>query len=495
MSNTDAVLDSFLKASVADRLRMVQKNTTATTTVIKDFLGESAYREYRRLAEKLDEHHLGVHAPPNLVFVPGVMGSLLTSQTKGGVWWIDLRELSHIDDLRLAPNGKEDADETNQIRPFASDMSYEPFHVAVLERDDFGHETFAYDWRKPLLASAAMLRDCIIRMHERNGGEPVHLVGHSMGGLTIRTTLMEYGKELWPRLGRIVFIGTPHYGAPAIAGYLKNHLWGFEMLALLGLYLSRETFRSLWGVLSLLPAPVAYYPGTRPDDKSPLRFKDPGAPYEHPCANFDLYQAEAWKLGLTSEQEEALQHVLDGAADFHHRLRTWHEGLSQERRDAMLVIAGVGYKTLFRLANVPGFLGLWESMEKVTAREQDNPHRDGDGRVPLASATLENVASRFVKGAHSALPNILSVQRDVFAWLSEKELKLPDTPKQALGAHLAADDIRSIAPVLDDTARSDPSTDDPGLWGVDHVSKEQLTALRKALENGQLPEFTRVKLL
>jgi hypothetical protein len=272
-------------------------------------------------------------------------------------------------------------------------------------------------------------------------------------------------------------------------------LWGFEMLALLGLYLSRDTFRSLWGVLSLLPAPRDDYPGTRPNDKPPLRFKDPGAPYEHPCANFNLYHAETWKLGLTPEQQAALQCVLDGAAAFHRRLLTWHEELPQERRDAMLVIAGVGYKTLFRLANVPGFLGLWESMEKITTREPGNPHRDGDGRVPLASAALENVPIRFVKGAHGALPNILSVQHDVFACLSEEELTLPDTVEQALGKALAADDATSIAPVLDDTARSDPSSDDPGLWRVDIVSAEQLAALRKALEQGKLPEFTRVKLL
>ena len=64
----------------------------------------------------------------------------------------------------------------------------------------------------------------------------MHIVAHSMGGLMVRTTLMNY-PELWRRVGRIVFIGTPHYGSPAIAGYLKNHLWGFELLALLGRYL------------------------------------------------------------------------------------------------------------------------------------------------------------------------------------------------------------------------------------------------------------------
>ena len=79
-------------------------------------------------------------------------------------------------------------------------------------------------------------------------------------------------------MGRIVFIGTPHYGSTSIAGYLKNHLWGWEEVAVLAMFLSRETFRSLRGVLSLLPAPKGIYPGTRHGE-------------DHPCANFDMYDA------------------------------------------------------------------------------------------------------------------------------------------------------------------------------------------------------------
>jgi pimeloyl-ACP methyl ester carboxylesterase len=489
-------IDAFLRASTTERLQMASNDAYATD--LKNHLGEAAYNEYRALVEQLDRQHLGSQVAPNLVFVPGVMGSLLTSQKKGGVWWIDLRSLDHIDDLRLAPDGDKDADPGNSVGPFASDISYEPFLTRVLSRDDFGHEVFPYDWRKPLKASAKELRDVVLRLNRENGGEPVHLVGHSMGGLVIRVTLMEHGEDLWPKLGRIVYIATPHYGATAIAGYLKNHLWGFEMLALLGLYLSRETFRSLWGVLSLLPAPRGEYPGTRFESANPWKSEDKHTAYMHPCANFDLYQAEAWKLELSPEQLSALQMILDGAAAFHRRLRAWHEGLDQERRDRMLVIAGVGYKTLFRLANQSGFFGLWERMEKVTDRIPADPHREGDGRVPLASAALENVAIRFIKGVHGGLPNIPAVQDDVFSWLSVgrlNRLKLPDSTEQALSQHLAPGDTLSTAPILDDTARSNAATDDPGLWLSDETDTARVTALKADLEAGRLPEFTRIKIL
>ena len=37
-------------------------------------------------------------------------------------------------------------------------------------------------------------------------------------------------------------------GRQLLQGYLKNHLWGFDLMVLLGKYLSRETFRSFWGI-------------------------------------------------------------------------------------------------------------------------------------------------------------------------------------------------------------------------------------------------------
>ncbi len=90
--------------------------------------------------------------------------------------------------------------------------------------------TFPYDWRKSLRRSTEAFRDRVRDCRDQNGG-PVHVVAHSMGGLLVRAALMTHGAELWPLIDRIVFVGTPHYGSPAIASYLKNHLWGFDILA------------------------------------------------------------------------------------------------------------------------------------------------------------------------------------------------------------------------------------------------------------------------
>ena len=484
------LIESFLRAATTDRLRMARNPDNGPA--LKAHLGEAAYGEYLQVAQRLDEGHLSVTHSTNLIFIPGVMGSLLQSRTKGGVWWIDARTRGHIDDLRLSSDGLQDADINNAVIPFSTDPTYEPFLTAVLERDDFGHEVFAYDWRKALPLSAAALRNLIRKTYEENGGEPVHLVAHSMGGLLARATLMAHGEELWPMLGRIVFIGTPHYGSTAIAGYLKNHLWGFEAIALLGAYLSRETLRSMRGVLSLLPAPRGIYPGTRKQDLPPWRSSNPGDAYIHPCVSFDLYDAGSWALDLSANQTAHLKSVLDATADFHRGMFEWHDALPQELRDRMLVIAGVGYKTLFRLASVSRLLGLWDTVQKITDRVPGDPHRDGDGRVPLASAALENVAIRYVRGVHGGLTNIPGVYEDVFRWLNGKSLQLPDSPEGALGGHLGGE-AESETPHLDGSAAA--SGDDPALWQMDRPDAETIQALDARLDAGQLPEFTRVRLL
>lgn len=486
-------IEEFLKAPVSgDNGRLAMARDPVRSKAVRGYLGDEAFEDYLRAAERLDTEHLAVSGPKNLVFVPGVMGSLLQSATKGGIWWVDVRTRKHIDDLRLSPDGASDADESIRIEPATTDPTYEPFLSAILKTDEFNQELFPYDWRKSLKLSAGRLRDTVVRLYATNGAKPVHLVGHSMGGLVIRAALMEHGDELWPILGKVVFIGTPHYGSPAIAGYLKNHLWGFEALAVVGLYLSRDTFRSLWGVHEMLPAPRGIYLGTRQNESDPWMPAGGDKSYVHPCANFDMYRAESWALGLNPAATTQLQVVLDNAARFHTEMHEAHLTLPWERLDRMLMIAGVGQKTLFRLAYKSHFFGLWEHAAKELDRVPGDLHREGDGRVPLASAQLENVATRYVKGVHGGLPNIPAVYNEVFRWLRDDPLKLDDTPQGALSHHLAADETESAAPRLDGSARA--TTDDAGLWGFD-PRPDELSALRNNVEMQEPQWFNLTRML
>lgn len=484
-------IDKFLQASAGERLKMATSPEAAQS--LENYLGTEAFNEYRQIAEdtlpKLEKKRLGVDSPLNLIFVPGVMGSLLSSKLKGGVWWVDLYYPSLVDKLKLNEDGTKDADPTNAVHAFTTHFTYEPFSSAVLQRDDFGLVLFPYDWRKSLVHSAEGLKNLIIDTFENNGNKPVHLVGHSMGGVMIRTMLMLHGEEVWKYIGRIAYIGTPQYGSPAIASYLKNHLWGWDFRALLGRFISRETFRTLRGVINLLPAPPGVYPGTRNGENS------------HPCANFDMYDAKAWELDLTGEQLKHLQSVLDEANEFHHKLFQAHQKLNQKWRDKMLVIAGVGLKTLFRLEFNSRLWGAWEYTGKITARTPGDPHREGDATVPLASAELEYVGeTRYVKGEHGNLPMIPVVYEDVFRWLNERPLQLPSQASGALSAKLGGGDFEVIASTLImPPVPKDPTTKEPDFWDVQAedsgMQKLRVDQLEEQLKQGKLPDFVKVKIL
>lgn len=485
-----SAIDEFLAAPLRQKYQKLQDAKTAKA--VREYLGDSAYDDLTALVTgRGGPGALNVNIAPNIVFVPGVMGSLLSSR-RGGMWWIDARARDQLNELRLAPDGVSDLKPEYGIRAFEVDIMYMPFLIAIDERDDFNFESFAYDWRKPLSASADRLRDLVNRLYSENNDDPVHIVAHSMGGLMLRTALMMH-PDLWEKIDRIVFVATPHYGSGAIAGYLKNHLWGFELLSLLGTFLDRATFRSMWGVLSLLPASRGVYPGTRASGSAQWSGGD-GDDYVHPCANFDLYAAEEWKLGLDATNTQQLQNALDAVRRFHEQLHASHEALMQAQRGRMAVIAGVGYETLFRLAYEKRFWGAWEKAEKTTSRKSGDPHREGDGRVPVASAALENVGdTRYCVGVHAELPNIPIVYRDVFRWLNGEAMELPDTPGGALAGHLggpagpAGTGLTRLTPV--DTAKGDP-----GYWKpVD--DPQQLAALQQKLQANSLPEFNRVRLL
>ena len=124
----------------------------------------------------------------------------------------------------------------------------------------------------------------------------------------------------------------------------------------------------------------------------------------------------------------------------------------------------------------PKFFGLWERTAKVTERIKGDRHREGDGRVPLVSAQLENVPIRYVRGVHGGLPNIPDVYEDVFRCLRKEPMQLPASVDEALSMHLAAEEA-SETPHLDATAAAVPFTDDAGLWQLDAPEPERFAAL------------------
>ncbi|HET9224148.1 MAG TPA: alpha/beta fold hydrolase, partial [Roseiflexaceae bacterium] len=330
---TQRFIDRFLTSSLEDRFRMAVDPTNAPALI--DYFGMPAYQEYVDLAQRglaeLDQQHLAGEPPVSVIVLPGIMGSTIVADS-GDLYWLNKLRLDRLNKLALAADGCSDLDLRLQFAACGLLWVYDPLLTPqVWGPAELGYTTHAYDWRKSLRLGTDALRRQVLDVHASNGGRAVHLLGHSMGGLLIRATLMEHGDELWDKLGRIVFVATPHYGSPKLAAFLKFHLWIAELqMRVLGVFLKRTTFRSLWGAIGLLPAPVGVYPGTRRDGSQRWQSGDSDDQYQHPCASFDLYDALNWELLLTKKELAHLQLVLEDARAFHIALYDHHMGLDQD---------------------------------------------------------------------------------------------------------------------------------------------------------------------
>jgi hypothetical protein len=154
----------------------------------------------------------------------------------------------------------------------------------------------------------------------------------------------------------------------------------------------------------------------------------------------------------------------------------------------------VGQETLFRLEFDTAFWGLWEKTKKITRVTPCDVNRDGDGRVPLASAELEDVTIRYVIGEHGGLPNIPSVALDTLTWLSggsASDLKLPKTCTGAQKSHLSADD-QSAAPLLEGSTTESKFRDLPDY---ENPTPEFRAKIAADLDAGRIPQINLVKIL
>lgn len=458
------------------------------TEYFKERLGNKGYDQLVKLAHnratRAASEHLAA-AKMTVIFVPGIMGSLLQARVGAGIWWLDAaRTLGMINSLALDSSGNQVSDEKLHVQPCEIDYTYQGFTWAAYDQLGGEIHKYPFDWRFSISHSAKGLKDCIDKLWKQNGQKPVHLVAHSMGGLVVRAALMLYGKEIASKVGRIAFIATPHYGSPAIAFYVREHIRGTWAMWALGKYLTPASFRSLWGAMDLLPAPRGVYPGSRNGEA-------------HPCLNFDCYSEAAWKLKMTSIEKSNFQNVLDHSRKFHEDLFASHKSLDSSLKRKMAMIIGVGEEMPFRVDVEPGWFS-GTNTDTVLKREEGNPDRESDGSVPVASAKLEGLAeTRYAVGEHAALPSIPAVYNDVFRFLRGEPMKLATTAEAALAGHLAAGDSPlSIVGAIDQSnPESDPHFDISCKWRIEEPAPETMLALDRTIRGGRLPEFNSVKIL
>ena len=101
-------------------------------------------------------------------------------------------------------------------------------HVAALEQLGFTAIFLRYNSGLAIAENGAQLARLMEEKLHQPGVE-VAVIAHSMGGLVMRSALSDAkrGKMRWPtRLSALVFLGTPHAGAPLEqAGYWVDSIW------------------------------------------------------------------------------------------------------------------------------------------------------------------------------------------------------------------------------------------------------------------------------
>lgn len=117
-----------------------------------------------------------------VIIIPGIMGSAL----KNGEWQIDPQ--FHVYDNLI---------ETLEANGYVKD------------KDLF---TFAYDWKKSNVDTAAKLKEKIEEVKSICRCNKVDIVAHSMGGLVAR--YYAQSEDYQDDIDQLIFLGTPHRGSP-----------------------------------------------------------------------------------------------------------------------------------------------------------------------------------------------------------------------------------------------------------------------------------------
>ncbi len=141
---------------------------------------------------------------PIVVLLPGIMGSNLS--LNDSTIWINYWKfisggLIHLNDSKIKA--------TSLVS-----TSYKK--ITAYLSDEYDVVTFPFDWRQPIDETAKKLNDKMEDLLEY--GQPIKVIGHSMGGVLFRDFIVNHRAETWEKLNRskgfrLIFLGSPLNGS------------------------------------------------------------------------------------------------------------------------------------------------------------------------------------------------------------------------------------------------------------------------------------------
>jgi pimeloyl-ACP methyl ester carboxylesterase len=402
--NERAFIAQLEGANTQELIQILSRPSPEQERVLRLHLGAGLYERLRQLALRTAKRGA---KKGNVIVLHGIMGGELTVYEGNGNQRIWLHFLRIIKGgagwLRMGEKGASifDVRPTGILKKWYSEL------LLGLEHE-WNVQAFWFDWRRDIYESAEALHK---KMNEWFGEDaPVHLIGHSMGGLVSRTFILKY-PERWKRAwdsrrngiagGRLIMLGTPNHGSFAIPQIATGVEASVRKLAIADLEHSAAE----------LVAIVNTFPGSYQMLPSPARMKEMKP----------LYDAK------TYGQFQVAQAYLDNALRFHEALEPVVD------RDRMVYVAGYNRRTYDGIRN---FAAL-QSLEAYSVS------LNGDGTVPHRLGFLEQDGKRiptyFADAAHGALPNHESVIGAAPELLETGQCSLPDSvPARARGVMTAA---------------------------------------------------------
>ena len=206
-------------------------------------------------ADAIKKYDIDVRAKyyPVIIFVPGVLGSRLVKENNGHpeeIWGRVGARLSARNLLYEEDGPKATASILDKIDAgYFTQQIYGNTLTYIRDRQLSNVETlkvFAYDWRQDNTLSAAEFNSFICAPENKLAGRKIIILAHSMGGLIVKKWFLQYysehpceDKSLDIKVKKVVFLGTPHLGAPKSISAIAD---GFKLLSS-----SRSVFGKVFG--------------------------------------------------------------------------------------------------------------------------------------------------------------------------------------------------------------------------------------------------------